>query len=387
MKNSCRMLAVATLSLIMMLCVTAVAFAEQESGWKPSENQDKYEGIEYGLGMFSAAAKGTDIVINDDGTVTLNVTTKPMTSTKYTKVAFSQESLTDNEKKEQAAAGIPVTIGSAEDYYVNPFNESDKGMRTYYWSIFSYTMPVESLKEDIYTAGFNVLRKENGTIVTYEGVWAYNSTWTVKPTPELVQKLRSKQAELGESEVAARIGQVAEHFEDALFDEAKAAISAAKANLSDKSLIEAALKACECLTNAQKAEIAEDIKTLNEAKDEIERKEREKAAAEAKKKAEQKAIKTVKATKITGLKVKPAKKKMTISWRKNTKVFAGYQIQYKKAGAKAKTIKITKATTVKKVIKKLKSKKKYTVKVRGYKKIAGAVRYGKWSASKTVKIK
>ena len=42
---------------------------------------------------------------------------------------------------------------------------------------------------------------------------------------------------------------------------------------------------------------------------------------------------------------------------------------------------------LKKVIKKLASKKKYTFKVRGYKKVDGSMVYGKWSVAKTVKIK
>lgn len=114
--------------------------------------------------------------------------------------------------------------------------------------------------------------------------------------------------------------------------------------------------------------------------------EAKKKAEEAKKKAIAKEKAKVKATKITGLKVKAGKKKMTVTWKKNTKVFGGYQIQYK-VGKKAKTIKIKKASIAKKVIKKLKSKKKYTVKVRGFKKVGGVLVYGKWSAAKKAKIK
>jgi len=95
-------------------------------------------------------------------------------------------------------------------------------------------------------------------------------------------------------------------------------------------------------------------------------------------------------TKVT--KVKAAKKKMTVSLKKNTKV-DGYQIQYStskkfKKGKNTKTVKIKKATTVKKVIKKLKSGKKYYIRVRAFKKIGKKTQYSKWAKyKKAVKIK
>ena len=165
MRKNFRSLCVVMTALIMTVCMSAVAFAEQTE-WKPSENSEKFEGITYGKGMFSAAAKGTEIVINSDGTVTLNVTTKPMTSTKYKKVAFSLTELkaSDSATMDAIAATIPVTIGTAEDVYVNPFSGENEGIQTFYWSIFSYTMPVEALEKPVYTAGFNVMKKnDDGT--------------------------------------------------------------------------------------------------------------------------------------------------------------------------------------------------------------------------------
>ena len=382
MKKNCRVLIIAAAALVVMTVMGAgwCAFAEADPGWKPTENQEKYEGMDYGLGMFSAAAKGTDIVVNSDGTVTLNVTTKPMVSTKYAKVAFSQEELTDDAKKETAATGIAVTVGSADDSYVGQFDGVDYGIKPFYWSVFSYTMPVEAIEKPVYTAGYNVLTLKDNTTKTYEedlskAKWAYSSTWTVKATPELIQKLRSKQAELGGGDIAEKIGKAADYLEGCLLDEAKQAVAAAKADLTNKALIEEALAACEKLSDAQKAELADDIKALEDAKAEIERKENE-----------AKEIAKVQAGKISGFKAKAGKKMVTFTWKKNT-VFAGYQLKYK-VGGKSKTVTISSAKTVKKVVKKLKKGKKVTAQIRGYKKIAGKTYYGKkWASAKAVKVK
>ena len=79
--------------------------------------------------------------------------------------------------------------------------------------------------------------------------------------------------------------------------------------------------------------------------------------------------------KVSGLKVKAGKKKVTVSWAKvaNAK---SYQV---KVGKKTYT-----ASGTKKVVKKLKSKKKVTVKVRA---LAPGFTTGKWSAAKKVKVK
>ena len=88
-------------------------------------------------------------------------------------------------------------------------------------------------------------------------------------------------------------------------------------------------------------------------------------------------------------KVLAKKKKMTIKWKKQTKLTTGYQIQYSTSknfrGAKTQTI--TKNKKTKCIIKKLKSKKKYYVRIRTYKKVKGKKYYSKWSKAKTVKVK
>ena len=94
----------------------------------------------------------------------------------------------------------------------------------------------------------------------------------------------------------------------------------------------------------------------------------------------------VKINKIKGLVVKNQKKfKVKVIWKKLTNV-SGYQIQYvpnkKFKKAKRKTVKSTSA-----MIKKLKKKKTYFVRVRAYKLVDGKKVYGKWSAVKKVKIK
>lgn len=87
-------------------------------------------------------------------------------------------------------------------------------------------------------------------------------------------------------------------------------------------------------------------------------------------------------------KIKAAKKKFTVTWKKQSGI-SGYQIQYgtKKSFKKAKTITIKKAKTTKKTIKKLKSKKKYYVRIRTYKTVLGKKYYSAWSKRKPVKVK
>ena len=77
-----------------------------------------------------------------------------------------------------------------------------------------------------------------------------------------------------------------------------------------------------------------------------------------------------------------------ITWAKDNTV-TGYEVQYslKKNFKGAKTAKITKAGTTKKIIKKLKSGKKYFVKVRSYKKAGKVMLYGAWSKAKNAKVK
>ena len=82
------------------------------------------------------------------------------------------------------------------------------------------------------------------------------------------------------------------------------------------------------------------------------------------------------------------KKSFTVSWAKGTGT--GYQLQYalnSKFTSGKKSVTITKASTVKKTIKKLKAKKKYYIRVRSYVKYNGKKYYSLWSEVRTVKTK
>ena len=98
---------------------------------------------------------------------------------------------------------------------------------------------------------------------------------------------------------------------------------------------------------------------------------------------------TVNPKKAAGLKAKAGKKRMTVSWKKDTKA-SGYQITYaqnKKFKKGKKNVIISKNKTTKKTIKKLKAKKTYYVKVRAYKKAGSQKLYGAYSGAKKVKVK
>ena len=97
-------------------------------------------------------------------------------------------------------------------------------------------------------------------------------------------------------------------------------------------------------------------------------------------------------TKIT--KLVPAKKAMTVKWRKsNEKIVGknidGYQIRYslKKSMKGAKTVTVKGWTVTSKKIKKLRSKKKYYVQIRTYKKTDGKTYRSAWSRAKAVKTR
>lgn len=93
--------------------------------------------------------------------------------------------------------------------------------------------------------------------------------------------------------------------------------------------------------------------------------------------------------KVTGVKAKAGKKQMTVTWKK-VKGAAGYQVTYaqdKKFKKAKKNAAVNKGATTKKVVKKLKSGKKYYVKVRAYKKSGNKKVYGAYSKAQSVKIK
>ena len=87
-------------------------------------------------------------------------------------------------------------------------------------------------------------------------------------------------------------------------------------------------------------------------------------------------------------KVKAGKKKLTVIWKKDKNV-SGYQVKIatKKNFKGAKTYTVKSYKTYKKVIKKLKAKKKYFVKVRAYKTVGKSKVYGAYSAVRSCKVK
>lgn len=90
-------------------------------------------------------------------------------------------------------------------------------------------------------------------------------------------------------------------------------------------------------------------------------------------------------TSITSVSAKSSS--ITVKWKK--KSCTGYQIQYSTSSKfkSAKTVKITKAKTTSKTISKLKSGKKYYVRVRTYKKSGKKALYSSWSKAKSVTTK
>ena len=98
---------------------------------------------------------------------------------------------------------------------------------------------------------------------------------------------------------------------------------------------------------------------------------------------------TAKPKKTSIKKLSKGKKKFTVTWAKVSGV-KGYQIQYssdKKFKKNNKSVTVTKQKTTKATVKKLKSKKKYYVRVRTYKTINGKKIYSSWSKVKSVKTK
>jgi len=95
-----------------------------------------------------------------------------------------------------------------------------------------------------------------------------------------------------------------------------------------------------------------------------------------------------KGVKIT--KLKSSRKSIKVLWKKRTKGTNGYVIQYStkknfKSKVKAVTIKRNRITIKK--IKKLKSKKKYYVRIRTFKIVKNKKYYSDWSKVKSVKTK
>lgn len=75
-----------------------------------------------------------------------------------------------------------------------------------------------------------------------------------------------------------------------------------------------------------------------------------------------------------------AKKTITLKWKKNANI-SGYEIKYS-VGSSSRTIQVKKKSAVKYTIKKLKSRKTCTVRMRAYKKVNGKTYYSTWSKAK-----
>ena len=80
------------------------------------------------------------------------------------------------------------------------------------------------------------------------------------------------------------------------------------------------------------------------------------------------------------------KGQVTVKGRNKAKNNDGYQIQYKHNG-KTRKVSVKSRKSVTKTFKKLKSGKKFRVRIRAYKKTGGTVYYGKYSKWKSCKIK
>lgn len=87
-------------------------------------------------------------------------------------------------------------------------------------------------------------------------------------------------------------------------------------------------------------------------------------------------------------KIKAKNKSIRITWKRKSGI-TGYEIQYStnKKFKKAKIVKIKKTKTKSKVIKKLKRKKRYYIRIRTYKILNGKIYKSKWSKKKTIKTK
>ena len=99
-----------------------------------------------------------------------------------------------------------------------------------------------------------------------------------------------------------------------------------------------------------------------------------------------KEIKNPLATSVKSVKAK--KKALTVTW-KRAKGVTGYKIQYslKKNFKKAKTKTVKRVSTISLTIKKLKSKKKYYIRIRTYKIVNGKIYQSNWSKPKSKKTK
>ena len=92
-------------------------------------------------------------------------------------------------------------------------------------------------------------------------------------------------------------------------------------------------------------------------------------------------------TKMTS--VKAGRRKISVKWKKQTKFVNGYQVQYalNKKFKKAKKVTVAGKKKSKATVKRLKSGKRYYVRVRTYKTVKGTKYYSLWSKTKAVKVR
>ncbi|MGN0528294.1 MAG: fibronectin type III domain-containing protein, partial [Eubacterium sp.] len=87
--------------------------------------------------------------------------------------------------------------------------------------------------------------------------------------------------------------------------------------------------------------------------------------------------------------VSAGSKKFTVKWKKQSTQVTGYQIQYSTSSkfTSPKTVTVSSYKTTSKTISKLKSKKKYYVRVRTYKTVGKTKYYSSWSKAKSITTK
>lgn len=95
-----------------------------------------------------------------------------------------------------------------------------------------------------------------------------------------------------------------------------------------------------------------------------------------------------KGTKVT--KLTKGKKQLTVRWTKQATQTTGYQLQYgtaKSFRSGTKTVKVSSAKSTTKKLTKLKTGKKYYVRIRTYKTVSGKTYYSSWSKALSAKVK
>ena len=364
------------LVMVFTMSVNVFAYTTQDDDGdrekqEHSEDTDWYNNniVYSNKGMFRVMDNGTSVTDMGDGTVKVVIKIKPLASGKYDRMALVNYPATGTTEEKTAFLDANAINADKTESGLG-LNVRANVVEMLYSPEFTFTIPAEDVGKKIPVVYSQV------TDESEKGTWISN----VKDRYYLIvlnKEERKDYEALAESRDTSERSAARKALEDGQAENISIYTS------SNQKAIKAALGELEAAVSDTSMSAWKLSTVVKSFKDALSKAKKDKQAADKKKAT----IATIKGTKITGLKVKAAKKMMTVSWKKNTKVFAGYQLQYKKKGAKAKTVKITKASTAKKVIKKLKSRKKYTVKVRGYKKAYGSVLYGKWSVSKTVKIK